>query len=176
MKRITRLASTLGVTLASLGITLAWTPLAHAGSRTVCTFTEVVHVAPGIAVVPSEGIVSTRGQTSAMDCVGDIHGQRVTGPGTWGIEHSYGPGPLGGATCAQSAGSGRYFYTIPTAGGVIHVEGIMSYMAVGPGGTASGDAGTSHFTARFQFRPVAGDCVTSPLTAAAVTVVLMQEG
>jgi hypothetical protein len=173
---MTLFRATLAVALMFLGTTLAWTPAVHAESSTVCTVTEVARLAPGMSLAPSAGTVGTGGQTAPMNCVGDIHGQRVTDPGTWGIEHAYGPGPLGGATCAQSSGSGRYFYTIPTAGGVVHVEGALSYTAMGPGGTATGDAGTSHFTARFQFRPMAGDCVTRPLTAATVTIVLTQEG
>ncbi len=56
------------------------------------------------------------------------------GPGTWGVAHSYGPGPIGAATCLQSSGTGTYSFTIPASGGPLHVVGSLSYMALGLAG------------------------------------------
>src|SRR5919197_702206 len=95
-------------------------------SRAVCTFSEHATVTPGVSMTPSSGNITTKGETGSILCVGSIRGRRGTGPGTWGVDHPYGPGPLGPATCLQSSATGgKFFYTVPTASGPLHVEGIL---------------------------------------------------
>jgi hypothetical protein len=86
------------------------------------------------------------------------------------VEHPYGRGPLGDATCLQSASGlgGKFSYTIPTERGPVHVHGAFAYTAVGPGGTISGQAGRIRFSGVFQFQPEKGDCITSPVTVVSV--------
>jgi hypothetical protein len=143
----------------------------------VCTFVANDQISPGLSLTPSTGgTVTTNGETGRIDCVGSVEGKQVTGPGTWGVNHSYGPGPLGNPTCLQSSGSGTYFYTVPTLQGSVHVVGIFTYTALGPGGTFSGKASTTSMSGTFQFVPTAGNCLTDPVTAILIAGAFAQTG
>ena len=109
------------------------------------------------------------GPTGSITCVGAIYGQTIVGPGTFGVDDSYGPGPLGGATCPQSAGSGYAFYAAPTTGGTVQVKAEFAYTAVGLAGTLVDKAGTAQLSGSFVFIPTQGDCVLTPVTAVTVT-------
>jgi hypothetical protein len=147
-------------------------------SRAFCSFREPhATITPGISMTPTRNHLTTNGETGVINCVGSINGHEVTGPGTWGVDHPIGPGPLGEATCLQSsAAGGKFLYTVPTRHGQLHVEGALAYTHVGTGGTISGQADAITFSGTFRFQPKAGNCVTTPVTAVTVEGNFMQVG
>jgi hypothetical protein len=175
MKRLSFVfAATLLIPLASQAALPAAAQAAQ--SDAVCTLRATDTITPGLSLTPSAGSVGSGGETGSITCLGAINGRQVTGQGTWGVAHSYGPGPLGPATCLQSSGTGTYFYTVPTAGGPLHVVGSLSYTALGLVGTFAGKADTSSMSGVFQFVPIKGDCITTPVTAIAIMGQFVQHG
>lgn len=89
-----------------------------------------------------------------MTCRGEINGQEITGPGTFGEE-----GVLEGV-CSHGSGFGTAAITIPTSSGPTKLT-IPYTLRYGPGvGTKSAD----QFSATFEFYPTEGDCINTPVT------------
>jgi hypothetical protein len=56
------------------------------------------------------------------------------------------------------------------------VVGSLSYTALGLVGTFAGKADTSSMSGVFQFVPIKGDCITTPVTAIAIMGQFVQHG
>ncbi len=167
--------------IASLGLILGLIALSDkAGAASVtatCGATATLNLSPGLQLIKeTQGTNQSFGETGTLRCSGKLDGQTITGPGTIGFSAIY------KGTCLAVTGGGAWFFTIPTAGGLIHREGIYSGPSIGstvifdgsfPGGTMKG-AG--------PVVPVTGSCVPSlplmpppaPLTKGDLTLVGLQ--
>lgn len=165
------------VLLAGRGILVAATmgmwaaPVGAADSGTRCTFEFKAVAAPGFSTAPTSGSIATDGQTGIFTCDGPVNGREPTGPGTLGLRGRY--GITGGDTCQWGGeGDGIDTLVVPTAGGDQHLENTITRMAYGtlhgPGpfsGTFEGD----RMSGTFEFRPLDGDCISTPVTRFQVT-------
>ena len=73
-------------------------------------------------------------------------------------------GPAGTATCPQGGGFGTQTFTIPTTGGPVTISEQFAFTWVGAAGRFEGNA----LSGAFEFTPMQGDCVSTPLTRVAV--------
>lgn len=118
---------------------------------------------PGFSLTPSSGVQDSEKDAGHINCVGKIQGHEVTGPGTFWNQGTY-----HNSTCLLDHAEGRYFFTVPTTGGPISVEGtfvldrigpILSVRSEQPGASGQGSA---------LVLPTKGLCVLSPITEALV--------
>lgn len=158
-----------------MALLLALVPApARAGSTGVpCGFEARFQLAPGLSVTPSRGDFTSGGQTGTITCRGALSSGPVTGPGTFGAEGRYGTGSTGDTCQTGGEGAGVQSFTIPTAGGPVHVTNPITFrygIATGHvlGGTFEGES----FTGTFEITSFEGDCVAHPMTV----VVLRGEG
>lgn len=99
---------------------------AQGESNAVCTIVWKAYLSPGFTMTKGTGIIGTGvgidgTETGLMTCVGMINGQSVTGPGTFGHK-----GKTWDGSCFGNQGEGTLSYTIPTAGGILHVTGTYT--------------------------------------------------
>ena len=138
---------------------------------THCTFSFDVIITPGLSMEGTSGTHSSGGETGVMECHGPINGSDPTGAGTIGDEGAYGTEDPD--TCASGGeGTGTDTITIPTVDGTQRIisEFTFTYGELSTkGGVVHGQFTGTRFTGTFEFTPVEGDCVTSPVTRAAVT-------
>jgi hypothetical protein len=130
-----------------------------------CVLDVVIFTTPGLSSTTpglSEGRVGDGRGT--VDCRGLVDGQQVTGPGTYANVFRFGPGPAGDFSCAQGGGTGAQTFTIPTTAGPVTRAEQFSFTWVGP----TGRFGGASLSGTFEFIPLTGDCVTSPVSRAAV--------
>lgn len=120
-------AALTALTASVLLIFAAATANGAGGTSATCTVRFIASITPGFTPVPSTGTLSTRGQTGLMACVGKAGGHRITGPGRMGFEETH-----TGGTCRGHVGSGPLSVTIPTTGGVKHLEGTLFAQRNGP--------------------------------------------
>jgi hypothetical protein len=133
-----------------------------------CSLAFLVYTTPGLGMTSSSGQFSSRGETGTINCVGEIFGHTVTGPGTFGFE-----GTLTNSSCLYHEGSGTAFFTVPTDAGPVHVSGGGFYnVALGVLGIdhATHDGGLV-FDGSYVLFPVKGNCITEPVTEAHVLMV-----
>lgn len=162
--RTTVLAASLLPTL------LAWPARAGGATNVTCTFELVTHFSPGFTLTETSGTDQSAGESGFIDCTGTIKGNRVTGRGSAGNAGVY------TATCFVDRGSGRYFFTVPTNGGPLRVEGTYTYERVGlvlVGNLVQPDA-RGHMT--LVVVPTKGDCLTTPITEALAKGVAVLNG
>ncbi len=130
---------------------------AHAASPSAaaCVFEFPMTVTPGVAMDPANFTYTTGGETGTIVCVGTVHGQPVTGPGTIGDQG------MGNGSCSGGAVTGTYTMTIPTDAGPKQLQVPYENLNyVGPHGART----TPEFAGNFAFLPTRGDCVTTPIT------------
>jgi hypothetical protein len=130
------------------------TPARAQQGSAVCTFNyDDGVISPGLLSSASRFAKWSAGPT-ALICKGSVDGQEITGPGTI---REY--GTLEGS-CAQGKGSGWQIGTVPTAKGTVRIENPVTFSWTGPGGPYAGP----RIQGMFEFWPMAGDCITQPVT------------
>lgn len=147
-------------------------PAAGAGGAH-CTFEARFRLTPGLSVVPSRGQFTSGGETGTITCEGRLRTGAVSGAGTFGAQGRYGTGSFGDTCLTGGEGDGVQSFTIPTAGGPVHVTNPITFrygVATGHvlGGTFQGDS----FAGTFEIASFEGDCVANPMTV----LVLRGEG
>ncbi len=153
-----------------LGTMLPTPAQASSHTQLDCGSVLDVTLTPGLSLNPSHGSFTTGGERGTMDCEGVYRGRKVTGPGTLGIEGRYGESTPGGDSCLLEAGSGRYFFTLPTEGGSVKEQGTFQQRMFNRQGDvkASSAERQTSWMGEFIFIPTKGNCVTSPVTQARV--------
>jgi hypothetical protein len=152
---------------------LALVPVPAFAEGVPCRFEARFHLTPGLSVIPGRGEFTSGGETGTISCQGLLSPGPVTGPGTFGAQGRYGTGPLGDTCFTGGEGDGVQSFTIPTAGGPLHVTNPITFR-YGPatghvmGGTFQGGS----FAGTFEISSFEGDCVANPMTV----VVLRGEG
>lgn len=130
-----------------------------------CMVDLVVFMSPGLSSEApglSEGRVGDGRGT--IECSGLVGGQPITGPGRYENIFELVAGPVGDSSCAHGRGAGTQIFTIPTTGGPVALSEEFTFTYVGAAGRFAGTA----LSGAFQFVPLTGDCVTSPVSRAAV--------
>lgn len=137
---------------------------------THCTFSFDVFLDPGLSMEPSSGKHYSDG-LGPLDCEGPVNGHQPTGTGTLGEDGPYGTrDPVTCTSGGEGAGTDRL--TVPTANGPQQVISEFTFTFGDPstkGGVVHGEFTGTRFTGTFEFTPLEGDCVTSPVTKVAVT-------
>ncbi|MDQ4131605.1 MAG: hypothetical protein M3133_11570 [Actinomycetota bacterium] len=174
MKRL----SLAGVALALVLITL--TPLPALGSHNSspesspeslnCTAVLDVAFEPGLSITPSKGTFKTV-KPGAVECVGMLQGQQLTGPGSLSLAGNYGQSSDAGDTCTLVLGTGTYALRLPTRPGAVSETGRFAEV-LGPTreGSFSAVSEDRKWGGSFDFSPTQGDCLLAPITAAQITL------
>lgn len=141
-----------------LGLLLvAWTAVpASPGTGTtaaVCVGQHRVRFDPGITMTEGRSTLSTR--DGRITCRGRIGGRDVTG-----LEGTFRQGGALVGDCSGGVLAGTMSLMIPTEGEPTTLT--MAYQ--GTYGPAIGSQTSERATVSFEFHPVEGDCVTTPLT------------
>lgn len=138
---------------------------------THCTFSFEVTLSPGLSSSGTSGTHSSSGEVGVLDCHGPVNGYEPTGTGTLGDEGRYGTADPD--TCASGGeGDGVDTITVPTADGPQRILSDFTFTygdLSTKGGVVHGEFTGTRFSGSFEFTPTQGDCVTSPVTKAAVT-------
>lgn len=150
--------------LVLLSTALTAAPTAGAQQATECNTTAVLVFRPGLSETPSSGTYNAR--DGREECNGPIQGAQPTGPITVDLDGRYGASDPD--TCSGGGeGWGVANHHVPTRDGTRTFRVIYTYKAGGiSGGLVSGTFDGDYFSGTFNFRPVKGDCVSSPLTQA----------
>jgi hypothetical protein len=124
-----------------------------------CVGELVMNIAPGIGLQSATGALTSDGETGSLHCDG------VAEAGTWGEV-----GRLTVPTsCANPAGEAvlTWSATLPTGGGGRHLVDRDAHYTFGPlrgGGLIGGEAEGAVHRGTFTVLPMAGDCVSAPIT------------
>lgn len=136
----------------------------HSGTSAECSISFPAFFSPGLTPVSQSGTFDSRGETGTINCVGQIFGHTVIGPGSFGFE-----GTVTDSSCVSHKGSGTSYFTVPTDAGPVHVSGGgFTNMGVGVFGGAEAMHTGVHFVGSYLLLPTEGDCVAHPLTQAQV--------
>ncbi|MCU1640193.1 MAG: hypothetical protein JWN03_468 [Nocardia sp.] len=159
--------------LAVAGVTLAPTHAAAAEVSTATCFIAGNETAlpPGISMVPSQQHIQDRGMS--ITCTGRL-GDRLLDPskaGVWDVDVTTGTRPaLGraGGDCLTDRGDGHVTVHLPTAdGGMLPLDGPVTYLGVGPAAVLEGSLGQYHFRSVSMSildpSHLDGNCFTAPL-------------
>lgn len=155
----------LGV-LAGLVAVLGGLPLsepAQGADQALCQVELVLTLSPGLSRSPANQTFATESGSGKANCQGSLDGHMITGPGAGEVEGTM-TGPGGGASCGGGEGEGTYKLSVPTDKGTMDVTGPFKFSFVTGFGEANGEG------LRFVFgaRPLAGDCISGPVTKAQV--------
>lgn len=152
-------------------LSLAPLPAAAAHTSLECTSVLDLAISPGLSMMPSKGNFTTVGNSGPLECTGIFQGHEVTGPGSLGIQGNYGQSTTAGDTCQLEAGTGEYSLTLPTRGGTIGESGSLAEI-LGPGrqGSVGLASEQTSWAGSFDFAPTQGDCLSTPITAAQVSL------
>ena len=131
------------------------TPARAEQGSAVCTFNyDNGVVSPGLLASESRAAQWSAGP-APINCTGSVNGQEITGPG---VIREY--GTLEG-TCRQGKGTGVQIATLPTAKGTVVIENDPApFTWSGPAGPYDGP----RLRGTFEFWPMAGNCLTEPVT------------
>lgn len=155
--------------MAALAIFAAAPAQAHSNTLAACNVTfPAVSITPAyrpLVLSPGTGTVSSGGQTGTVRCLGEIGGDRVTGPGAAGIVYAYSNG-----TCIAHVGSGIATWSIPTEAGLKQLTGTLSVRRIGLGVLAEVRFPDARADLVGALVPLEGDCVLTPLSKVLVTV------
>jgi hypothetical protein len=152
----------------AVGTAAAFAAPAEAAQDTLasCTPRLPVTVTPGFTPTPGgSGTITTFGETGSITCVGELGGDRVTGVGSAGIHYAYTQG-----SCTGHIGLGTVSVSIPTTGGIKHLEGTLHVKRTALVVQAVADFPGAGFTGLGVVIPTQGTCLLTPLTAATVVV------
>jgi hypothetical protein len=128
----------------------------------VCTGDFEVSISPGLSLTPGSATYTTDGDAGTFACVGFIAGKQVTGAGTLAAAGVF--GLFTGAVCPQGVGGGTFFLTVPTTDGPMKVMSDYTFSWAGPAGALTG----STMSGTFEFTPIEGDCISTPVTRATI--------
>lgn len=153
--------------LAFLSSGFIFAPSIQASPGTECTGTAEMTMTPGISEKGTSGTQFARNGTEK--CNGPLNGSRPTGDPTVEWEGRY--GTKDPDTCSSGGeGWAVSYHTLPTENGTKVVRNIFTFTFGGlSDGIVSGVFKGDYFSGTFEFRPLEGDCVTRPLTKAALT-------
>ena len=153
---------------------LALVPAPAAGNDGIpCRFDARFQLTPGLSVTPSRGEFTSGGETGTISCEGAVSSGPVTGPGTFGAQGHYGTGSAGDTCLTGGEGEGVQAFTLPTAGGPVHVTNPFTFRyGIATGHVLGGTFQGGFFTGTFEIESFEGDCVANPITV----VVLRGEG
>jgi hypothetical protein len=128
----------------------------------------VMRLRPGISETPSAG--TAYGREGVQECNGPVLGEQPTGEIGHDFDGRYGTD--GPDTCSRGGeGWGVANHYVPTKNGTKTFRNIFTYKFGGvSGGIVSGTFEGDYFSGTFSIRPLEGDCVTSPVTKADLTV------
>jgi membrane protein implicated in regulation of membrane protease activity len=154
--------------LAALAVVaLSATGSAQAAATTfaTCTSQFTVTITPGFSLTPSAGTITSHGETGTVVCTGTIDGQRVTGPGTIGIDETYARGD-----CLSHVGVGTATITVPTTAGPKHLAGAATSRRTGVALSAEVEFPGAQFSGIGLAAPLQGRCLLTPMRQALLTV------
>jgi len=152
-------------TLALVALPATGSAQAAATTSAACTGQLTLTIAPGFSVTPSSGTLTSHGQTGTITCTGSIDGQRVTGPGTVGLDETYARGD-----CLAHVGTGTVTATIPTTGGAKHLVGAATSRRTGLALSAEVRFPGARFSGVGLAGPLQGSCLLTPMRQALITV------
>jgi hypothetical protein len=166
MKRFCSLFAALALAVVIARPAAAQTSGTNADNTAHCTFKFTLYFDPGLTMTHTSGTQSTHGDVGSMSCTGRLAGANITGPGTIGVEGRY------NASCLFDHTTGRYFATLPTDQGPLHIEGEYEVFRTG----TTFEVRTTQPRARGSgwglVVPLKGDCVANPLTDAQVLMTM----
>ena len=137
---------------------------AEAAEGATCTVTFVILLDPGFTMQGSTGRHHSEAP-GVLNCEGAVNGSPITGAGTLTDDGPYGTDDPD-SCMSGSEGSGLDHITLPTEAGPQVVDSQYTYTAakLSNGSPFQGQFTGSRFTGTFEFRPLEGDCVSSPIT------------
>jgi hypothetical protein len=109
--------------------------------------------------------MATGGQTGSFTCVGKIGGDRVTGPGTAGVETAY------TGDCLSHVGTGTVRIVVPTTGGAKDMVGALTVRRTGLVVRPHVRFAGARYRAIGVSIPTDGTCFVSPLRRALISLV-----
>jgi hypothetical protein len=162
MRTIVVLAAVLAATVAMMGA-----PAQAATTDALCTAKADVKITPGISATPTKGTFASL-PGGQINCVGQVNGVQVGGPGTLSFSGSY--GTVGaGDTCNQGAGKGSLTAKVKkVSGGLMKVLGTFSFTRAGADVIVTGKLGGATLRGDLAFIPTKGNCETVKVTKATV--------
>ena len=157
------------LTLALALVGFGAVPEAEAAEGATCEVTFVILLDPGFTMQGSTGRHHSEAP-GVLECEGVVNGSPITGAGTLTDDGPYGTEDPD-SCMSGSEGSGLDHITLPTKDGPQVVDSQYTYTAAKPsnGSPFKGQFTGSRFTGTFEFRPLQGDCVSSPITKIEVT-------
>jgi hypothetical protein len=162
-----RRAGAIAVAIAVL-CSAAIAPRAHAaagtGTDAICTAAITLYLTPGFSARPGASAVTSKGEQGTLLCTGTAIGQRITGPGTLGVEE------ITQASCLSDHSSGHVSASFPTVAGPIHIVGGLTGHRLGFVEFVDIDFPQAHFSGAGPVVPTSGDCVIAPITQALVSI------
>ena len=152
----------------------------------VCLGSTYVFITPGVQITPTTGSSTsidpssgiTTGALSACRGTVDGHPLDPTRAGSFAYRATYGVGRLSdaiGYTCVGGSGEGRISFSFPLKDGhTLRRHGSMAWNRASAFLVVSGTIGhSSTWSFPFLFRPVVGNCITTPLTVGWMTGVFV---
>ena len=152
-------------TLAFVALPATGAAQAAATTSAACTGQLTLTITPGFSLTPSSGTLTSHGQTGPITCTGTIDGQRVTGPGTVGLDETYARGD-----CLSHVGTGTASATIPTTAGPKHLVGAAVSRRTGVALSAEVRFPGARFSGVGLAVPLQGSCLLTPMRQAQITV------
>lgn len=134
---------------------LGWGGGAPGEART-CEFSAEFTLAPGLSLQPGSGTFTSEGETGRMTCGGVA--------GAFGADGRY--GTRDPDTCTGGEGDGVQSFWAPAPDRPAHVTNPIRFVygAVSEDGVMAGRFEGDRFSGTFRIVPLAGDCVTAPVT------------
>jgi hypothetical protein len=156
-----------GVLASVACVALPATASAQPAAKTsaVCSARLTVTITPGFRVTPGSGALTSQGETGTLTCAGTIDGQRVTGPGTVGLDESYTNGG-----CLSHVGRGTASITVPTTAGAKHLVGAATSRRTALLLSADVRFPGAHFGGIGLAVPLRGSCLLTPMRQALISV------
>jgi hypothetical protein len=151
--------------MAAVGLVGAASAQAAGATSAACVTSIPLTITPGFGPIASSGTLTSHGETGSVTCIGTIGGDRVTGPGTAGLDESY-----TGGSCLGHLGVGTVSVTIPTTAGSVHMAGAAISRRTGLAVTAEAAFPEGRFSGAGVALPTQGTCVLSPLRGALITL------
>jgi hypothetical protein len=158
--------------LATLTLALGATAPAQAASATsaVCISQFTATFTPGFSPTAGPGTASTNGETGSFSCIGKIGGDRVTGPGSIGVEESY------TGECLSHRGTGTVRIIVPTTGGTKDMTGTLTVRRTGLVVRPAVQFSGVRFRGIGVALPAEGDCFVTPLKRGQILLVGVMRG
>lgn len=152
--------------LTALALSVLVVPAAQAGPvPTTCVGHETVSVDPGLsALVGTSGFMTTLASEGEEVCAGAIDGHTPTG--IIRTHHEIFFGTQDPDTCFALEGYGFAIHKIPVGDAIVEARNdFVFWGTLARDGTITGAFEGTRFSGRFAYRPVEGDCFTTPMTA-----------